>query len=82
VRDIAVDGYRRLVQLIADRLTLVTKAEAIKVAGGIVSTMVGAVTLADITGSRATARSILNNARVLIEYRLAGLKTKRNSKTR
>ena len=77
VRDVAVNGYMRLVQLIADRLTVVTKPEALKIAGGIMSTMVGAVTLAAIAGEQETARSIRNNARLLIGYRLAGLKTKR-----
>jgi TetR/AcrR family transcriptional repressor of nem operon len=73
VRAVAVEGYMRIVQLIAGRLTLVPKAEARKIAGGIMSTMVGAVTLAGIAGERGAARSILNDALSLIRYRLAGL---------
>jgi TetR/AcrR family transcriptional regulator, transcriptional repressor for nem operon len=76
VREVAVDGYKRIVQLIADRLTLVSKAEARKIAGGIMSTMVGAVTLAGIAREPGAARTILNDARSLIEYRLAGFKKK------
>jgi TetR/AcrR family transcriptional repressor of nem operon len=77
VREVAVEGYMRIVQLIADRLTLVPKAEARKIAGGIMSTMVGAVTLAGIAEERGAARSILNDALSLIKYRLAELKKKR-----
>jgi TetR/AcrR family transcriptional repressor of nem operon len=76
VRAVAVDGYMRLVQLMADRLTLVPKAEARKIAGGVMSTMVGAVTLAAIAGEREAANAILNDALSLIRYRLAELKKK------
>jgi len=70
VRAIAIHGCQRLVQLIADRLTHQTKATALATASGIVSTMVGAVTLADITPDRATATAVLSNAQALIKAHL------------
>ncbi len=67
VRAIAVDGYQRIVQLIADHLTDQTRRGALITASGIVSTLVGAVTLAEITPDSAMARAILRNAKVLIK---------------
>jgi TetR/AcrR family transcriptional regulator, transcriptional repressor for nem operon len=81
VRAIAIHSYQRLVQLVADRLTHQTKATALATASGIVSTMVGAVTLADIAPDQATATSVLSNAQALIKAHLpsdgrpSGIKT-------
>jgi TetR/AcrR family transcriptional regulator, transcriptional repressor for nem operon len=66
VRTIAINGYQRLVQLIANNLTHQTRRERLATASGIVSTIVGAVTLAEIALDSATAAAILRNARVLI----------------
>jgi TetR/AcrR family transcriptional repressor of nem operon len=71
VRAVAINGYQRLVQLIADHLTHRTEREALAAASGIVSTMVGAVTLADIAPDAATASAILKNAQTLIKERSA-----------
>lgn len=43
------------------------RREALSIARGIVSTMVGAVTLADIACDSTTANAILDNAQVFIE---------------
>lgn len=67
VRAIAIDGYQRIVQLIANHLEHRTRRGARATASGIVSTLVGAVTLAEIAPDPATARAILRNARVLIK---------------
>jgi TetR/AcrR family transcriptional regulator, transcriptional repressor for nem operon len=67
VRTIAINGYQRIVELIADHLTHRTRREALVIASGIVSTIVGAVTLAEIAPDAATANAILSNARVLIK---------------
>ncbi len=66
VRAIAVDGYQRIVQLIANYLTHQTRRGALTTASGIVSTLVGAVTLAEIAPDSAIASAILRNAKVLI----------------
>jgi TetR/AcrR family transcriptional repressor of nem operon len=66
VRAIAADGHRRLVELIVKHLPHKTRREALATASGIVSTMVGAVTLADIAYDSRTANAILNNAQVCI----------------
>jgi len=66
VRAIAVNGYQRLVQLIAKNLSHPTKRKRLAIAGGIMSTLVGAVTLADIAVDSAMARAILSDAGVLI----------------
>jgi TetR/AcrR family transcriptional regulator, transcriptional repressor for nem operon len=70
VRALATDGYKRLARMVADRLTHLSKAEAAATASGLASTMVGAVTLANVTADRATALSILSNAQALIRARL------------
>jgi TetR/AcrR family transcriptional regulator, transcriptional repressor for nem operon len=67
VRAIATNGCQRIVQLIANQLTHRTRREALATASGIVSTLVGAVTLAEIAPDSATASAILNNAKVLIK---------------
>ena len=66
VRAIAINGYQRIVQLIASRLENRTKRAALVTAGGIVSTLVGAVTLAEIAPEPAIASAILSNAKALI----------------
>jgi TetR/AcrR family transcriptional regulator, transcriptional repressor for nem operon len=75
VRAVATSGYQRLVQLIADRLTYLAKREGLAVASGIVSTMVGAVTLANVAPEQETARSILRDAQELIRARLSSFST-------
>jgi TetR/AcrR family transcriptional regulator, transcriptional repressor for nem operon len=67
VRAIAIDGYQRIVQLIANHLTDQTRRGALITASGIVSTLVGAVTLAEIAPDAAMASAILRNAKVLIK---------------
>jgi TetR/AcrR family transcriptional regulator, transcriptional repressor for nem operon len=67
VRAIAIDGYQRIVQLIANHLTDQTRRGALITASGIVSTLVGAVTLAEIASDSAMASAILRNAKVLIK---------------
>ena len=66
VRAIANHGYQRIVQLIASRLENRTRRAALVTAGGIVSTLVGAVTLAEIAPEPAIASAILSNAKALI----------------
>jgi TetR/AcrR family transcriptional repressor of nem operon len=70
VRAVATGGHRRLVRLIADRLTHLAKADRLAAASGIASTMVGAVMLANIASDKAIARSILRDAQTLIRARL------------
>ena len=72
VRAIAINGYQRIVQLIASRLEHRTRREALATASGIVSTLVGAVTLAEIAPDPAMASAILSNAKALIRE-LVGL---------
>jgi TetR/AcrR family transcriptional repressor of nem operon len=66
VRAIAINGYQRIVQLIASHLENRTRRVALAAAGGIVSTLVGAVTLAEIATDPAMASAILSNAKALI----------------
>lgn len=66
MRAIAIHGYQRIVQLIADHLEHRTRRGALATASGIVSTLVGAVTLAGIALDQTTANAILSNARTLI----------------
>jgi TetR/AcrR family transcriptional regulator, transcriptional repressor for nem operon len=66
VREVAMNGYQRLVQLLADRLPHLGKDEALAASSGLVSTMVGAVVLSNIASDKATARSILSDAHALI----------------
>jgi len=67
VRAIAINGYQRIVQLIAKSLTHLTRRGALATASGIMSTLVGAVTLADIAPDPAMASAILSNAKVIIK---------------
>lgn len=67
VRAIAIDGYQRIVQLIAKSLTHRTRRQALAIASGIMSTLVGAVTLADIAPDLEMASAILSNAKLLIK---------------
>ena len=67
VRAIAINGYQRIVQLIAKSFTHRTRRGALAIASGIMSTLVGAVTLADIAPDPAKANAILGNAKVLIK---------------
>jgi TetR/AcrR family transcriptional repressor of nem operon len=71
VRAVAIHGYQLLVQLIADQLGPMAKREALAKASGILSTLVGAVTLAQIAPDTATANAILSNARALIKERVS-----------
>ena len=67
VRQVAIYGYQRIVQLIADHLTNRTRREALATASAILSTLVGAVTLADIALDSAMASAMLRNAKALIK---------------
>lgn len=66
VRAVAINGYQRIVQLIASRLENRTRRAALVAANGIVCTLVGAVTLAEIAPEPAIASAILSNAKALI----------------
>ncbi len=81
VRAVAVSGHRRLVQLLADHLPNRGKAEALGIASGIVSTMVGAVTLAHIAPDPVTAAAIVRNAEALIRSQLPPGKKRMTKKT-
>ena len=67
VRAVAVDGYQRLVQLVADRLTELGRDDAFAAASGVVSTMTGAVMLANIALDNAKAKAILSNAHAAVK---------------
>jgi TetR/AcrR family transcriptional repressor of nem operon len=71
VRAIALSGYQRMVELVADRMTHVKKEEAVAIASGVVSTMVGAVTMANLAPNKAAAAVILNDAHALIRTLLS-----------
>jgi TetR/AcrR family transcriptional repressor of nem operon len=71
VRAVAVRGYQRLVQLLADSLKPLVASGAHELASGIVSTMVGAVTLANIDPDPVTAHAILRNSHSTIQALLA-----------
>jgi TetR/AcrR family transcriptional regulator, transcriptional repressor for nem operon len=75
VRAVAVDGYQRLVRLVADRLTGLGRDlgrdDVLTTASGVVSTMTGAVMLANIAPDKAAARSILSNAHAAIKALLS-----------
>jgi TetR/AcrR family transcriptional repressor of nem operon len=70
VRAIAMKGYQRLVELIADQLGPIARREALATASGILSTLVGAVTLAEIAPDQREANAILSHARALIKERI------------
>jgi len=67
VRAVAVDGYQRLVQLVADRLTDLGRDDVLTTASGVVSTMTGAVMLANIALDNAKAKAILSNAHAAVK---------------
>jgi TetR/AcrR family transcriptional regulator, transcriptional repressor for nem operon len=71
VRAVALSGYRRMVELIADRITHVKRTEALAIAGGVVSTMVGAVTMANLASTKIAASAILSNAHGVIRTLLS-----------
>jgi TetR/AcrR family transcriptional repressor of nem operon len=71
VRAVALDGYQRVVQLIADRLTDLGRDDALTTASGVVSTMTGAVMLANIAHDKAAAKAILSNAHAAIKALLS-----------
>jgi TetR/AcrR family transcriptional repressor of nem operon len=66
LREVATTGHQRLVRLIADRLTHLPRPKRMVTASAIVSTMVGAVTLANIAPDPAKAKSILGDAKKLL----------------
>jgi len=70
VREVAMNGYQGLVQLVADQFGHLTRREAVATASGILSTLVGAVTLAEIAPDPAMANAILRDARALIKERI------------
>jgi TetR/AcrR family transcriptional regulator, transcriptional repressor for nem operon len=70
IRAVAMKGYQRLVELIADQLGHMARREALATASGVLSTLVGAVTLAEIAPDAVTANAILSNARALIKERI------------
>jgi TetR/AcrR family transcriptional repressor of nem operon len=72
VRAVAMSGYQRMVELVADRVTHVSKVEALAIAGGVVSTMVGAVTMANLAPNKTAASAILSNAHGVIRTLLSG----------
>jgi TetR/AcrR family transcriptional repressor of nem operon len=65
-RNVATLGYKGLVQLVSEYLPHQSEPERIRRASGIVSTMAGAVMLANIAPDRGIARSILTNAKTTI----------------
>ncbi|MBB5326582.1 TetR/AcrR family transcriptional regulator [Tunturiibacter gelidoferens] len=71
VRAVALSGYQRMVELIADRITHVKRAEALAIAGGVVSTMVGSVTMANLASTKTAASAILSNAHGVIRTLLS-----------
>jgi TetR/AcrR family transcriptional regulator, transcriptional repressor for nem operon len=70
VRSVAMKGYQRLIELVADQLRPMARRKALATASGIISTLVGAVTLAGIAPDPATATAILSNARALVKERI------------
>lgn len=66
IRDIAMLGHQRFVDLIKAQLTLLGLPQARIVAMGVISSLVGAVTLAGISPHQATANEILRDAREYI----------------
>ncbi|WP_433974320.1 TetR/AcrR family transcriptional regulator [Tunturiibacter lichenicola] len=71
VRAVAIDGYQRVVKLLADRLMDLGRDDALAAASGVVSMMTGAVMVANIAPDKAAARSILNNAHAAVTALLA-----------
>ena len=71
VREAATTGYQYLIQLLAKFYPGLTESEALANASGIVSTLVGAATLAGIAPDAATSNEILSNAQALIKKQYA-----------
>jgi TetR/AcrR family transcriptional repressor of nem operon len=69
-RAIAMEGYQRLIQLIARHLTHHTKRKALTIASGIMSTLVGAVALAEVAPDSAVACAILKDAKTVINQHM------------
>ena len=67
VRAIAAEGHQRLIELIARNVPQSMKGKALTVASGIVSTLVGAVALAEIAPDPAMASAILKSAKAVIK---------------
>lgn len=72
IRAVAMEGHQRLIQLIARHLTHQTKRKALTTASGIISTLVGAVALAEIAPDSKMASAILKDAKVLINKQILG----------
>lgn len=72
VRAVAMSGYQRMVEFIADRMIHVSRVEALAIAGGVVSTMVGAVTMANLASTKTAAGAVLSNAHGVIRTLLSG----------
>jgi TetR/AcrR family transcriptional regulator, transcriptional repressor for nem operon len=84
VQAIALSGYQRLAQMVADRITHVKKAEALAIAGGVVSTLMGAVTLANLAPNKAAARTILSNGHAAVRtllFPIGSVPTRNDSTT-
>jgi TetR/AcrR family transcriptional repressor of nem operon len=71
VRTVAIDGYQRVVKLLADRLMDLGRDDALATASGVVSMMTGAVMVANIAPDKAAAHSILSNAHAAVTALLA-----------
>jgi TetR/AcrR family transcriptional repressor of nem operon len=67
VKAIAVDGYERLVRLIAAQTRQLGIKDHTRLAEAIVSAIVGGVTLSQLALDRATATAILTNARHAVD---------------
>jgi TetR/AcrR family transcriptional repressor of nem operon len=70
IRAVAMEGHQRLIELIARRLTHQTRRKALITASGIISTLVGAVALAEIAPDSKMASAILKDAKVLINKQI------------
>lgn len=80
VREAAMAGYQRLVQFFAGLVDQAGCTEPARLADAIVSTMVGAVMLARLAASPASAASILRNARQTIRLMLPAPDAEGNAK--
>lgn len=67
VKDIAMDGYRRMVDFVNMQTRLLGLPNHASVADAVVSAMVGAVTIARLATDAATAKTILDNARAVVQ---------------
>lgn len=76
IRTTALDGYTRLVRLVSVQTEQLNAADPLALAGAIVSTMVGAVTLSRIALDPAMSRTLLANAQTAIHALLAPMPAK------